>query len=85
MSSADSFSHKYNPVLFMSKVIQSISDRDRVFILTSFIDAHQHTHEAVLFYLGEQEGRRIHKIISIFHFFIYSFFFIFFSSLISTF
>ena len=67
----------------MSKVIQSISDRDRVFILTSFIDAHQHTHEAVLFYLGEQEGKRIHRIISNFYFFIFLFFIIFFSSLIS--
>jgi hypothetical protein len=49
----------YCPLDCGKKLANSMSDKDRVFILTSFIDAHKHAHDAVLFYLGEHEGETL--------------------------
>ena len=71
VTSCEVLGNQYCMSRFGIKSIESICNKDRVFILTSFIAAHKHAHDTVLFYLGEQEGMFI---LSYFCFLFYSLF-----------
>lgn len=56
ISSCEDVGGRYNLLRYGHQYIERICNKDRIFILTSFIAAHKHAHKTVLFYLGEQEG-----------------------------
>ena len=65
VTSCEDIGNQYCLSQFGTKSIESICNKDRVLILTSFIAAHKHAHDTVLFYLGEQEGMFILSYFSI--------------------
>jgi hypothetical protein len=56
MSSVEWVTHRIVHLVSGKTLLYSVSDKDRVYILTSFIDAHQHAQETIVLYLGENEG-----------------------------